>query len=139
MKDIYFLLPLLVRFVVQLMKTTVDFFVKKKKVTLRWIFNSYWRFPSWHSAFMSSLVTLIYLVQWFSLLLLSVSMISILFWFDAINVRFQVWEQWRILNKQFKLQWSEKLRERVWHKHYEVIWWIILWIIIAILFYKFVS
>ncbi len=138
MKDIYFLLPIFVWLIVQSIKSLVDVFVYKKKITLKWIFASYWRFPSWHSAFMSSLITLVYLLQWFSLLLLVVIVISTLFWFDAVNVRHQVGELWKFINEKYKLPKNKKFRTKVWHTYFEVISGIIIWIVITLVFYKIV-
>jgi len=130
-----FVLPLIVWAIIQTIKITVDYFNWEKF----WIdrFFSAWWFPSVHSWLSTSLLTCIGYYYWINSALFAISLIfSILFWYDAMNVRYQAWKHAQIINKMrnelssifdysLNSSWI-KLKERLWHTLPEVIWWIII-------------
>ena len=137
-----FTLPLIVWGILQIIKIIIDYFQWEKFWLDR--FFAAGGFPSVHSWLSTSLLTSIgyfYGISWpyFAIALI----FSILFWYDAANVRYQAWKHAQIINKM-RSQLSdilnpsvcntlwEKLKERLWHTFWEVIWGILLSFIITL-------
>ncbi|MCS6983032.1 MAG: divergent PAP2 family protein [Candidatus Absconditabacterales bacterium] len=100
-------------------------------------------FPSGHSAVSSSILFLVRREQGFSLLFLVVAVFCILWWYDAMNVRYQAGNHAKILNtlvdhylnhdspqyetiKQYLVSSASKFPERLGHTPIEVIGGIII-------------
>jgi len=139
-----FLIPLIAGAIIQIMKLIIDRY-KWDSITFEKLFTA-WGFPSVHSWLSTSLLITIAYVDGIYSSFFAISLIfSILFWYDASNVRYQAWKHAEVLNKMrnelsniFYLEYSttNKLKERLWHTFLEVIWWIIVsWIITLIIIY----
>ena len=103
-----------------------------------------WGFPSSHSGLASCVTTLSLLEYWYSSIVFAITLaFSILFAYDAMNVRFQTWEQARYINSlKQELSWvldtkkqKIKLKERMGHTPSEVAWWVAFWFILTVIFY----
>jgi acid phosphatase family membrane protein YuiD len=137
-----FLLPLTVGWILQIIKIIIDYF-QGEKFGLDRFFAAGW-FPSVHSGLSTSLLTSIWYFYWISWPYFAIALIfSILFWYDAANVRYQAWKHAQIINKM-RNQLSdilnpsvcstlgEKLKERLWHTFQEVVGGIVLSAIITL-------
>jgi len=140
-----FAIPLIVWFIIQITKLVIDFF-EEKKFDISFFFRAWW-FPSVHSWVSSSLLTIIFLQFGYESAEFAITLIfSFLFWYDAMNVRYEAWKHAKFINKlNFDLQnvlkiWSEhnSLKERLWHTLSEVTGWIIIWSILTIVIYYFI-
>lgn len=135
-------IPLIVGIVIQLIKLIVDFFIEKK-IKIEDLRRSWW-FPSVHWWISTSLSTLFLFEFWWSSPEFTMAFIfSLLFWYDAMNIRYEAWQHAKQLNKintKLKniLEISENyltLKERLWHTLFEVIGWIIIWFVITTFLY----
>ncbi len=122
-----FIIPLAIGFSIQVLKVIIDFSIEKK------LHISYLRraggFPSVHSGISSSLVTVIGLFQGINTPEFAIAFVfSILFWYDAINVRYEAGKHAKYinyisneLNAVLGLEHEPSLKERLWHTFYEVV------------------
>jgi len=137
MKIPMFIIPIIVWAITQVIKLIIDR-ANWEHFSFDRLFIAWW-FPSVHSALSTSLlVTIWYTEGIYSSVFAMTLIFSMLFWYDAANVRYQAWNHAQIINKMrnqlssiFKLEYStyissEKLKERLWHTFQEVIWWIIM-------------
>lgn len=142
-----FFLVLFVGFFVQWLKVIIDLF-KYRKFRFHHFFSSWW-FPSFHTGLSSSVTMLVLLEYGFdSVLFVVVVAFSLLFAYDAMNLRFQTGQHAHLINKlRVELQWlfskehkdiSWKLKERIWHTPLEVLWGFVIWSLLTyILYYLF--
>ena len=130
-----FSIPLMVWTVIQLIKLVIDR-INGEKLTFDKIFTAGW-FPSVHSGLSTSLLVTIYFTDGiYSSIFAVVLIFSILFWYDAANVRYQAWKHAEVINNMrnqlsniFELEYCSskiKLKERLGHTFGEVVWWIII-------------
>jgi len=127
-----FIISIFIWWLIQLIKIIID---KSKwdKIDLEKLFTAWW-FPSVHSGLSTSLLISIWYINWINSSFFAIALIfSILFWYDASNVRYQAWKHAEVINNmrnqlsdifkleyQVKIKW--KLKERLWHTFWEVIW-----------------
>lgn len=84
----YFVIPFFVWCCAQFTKLCIDMF-SGRQITWQMLWAS-GGFPSTHGTLTSSMVTLILLVEWWnSLLFMVVTVVSMLVWYDAANVRYE--------------------------------------------------
>jgi len=129
---IYPAIPLVVGFIIQLLKVIIDFSIEKK-LHIHYLRRA-WGFPSVHSWISSSLTTLIGFTQWINTPEFAIALIfSLLFWYDAINVRYEAWKHAKFinyisneLNAVLGLEHDPSLKERLWHTFLEVVWGIVI-------------
>ncbi len=138
-----FVIPVITWTIIQIIKLIIDK-IKWDNIWLDKIFTAWW-FPSVHSGLSTSLlVTIWYLESIYSSFFAVALIFSILFWYDAANVRYQAWKHAEVINNMrsklsdiFSLEYAHernKLKERLWHTFLEVIWWILIsWIITFII------
>lgn len=135
-----FVIPLVVGLIIQSIKITIDY-LNWEKLWIDKFFSAWW-FPSVHSWLSTSLLTCIWYYYWIYSPLFAVTLIfSILFWYDAMNIRYQAWKHAQIINKMrnelssiFSYSLSSswiKLKERLWHTFPEVIWGIIISLLLS--------
>ena len=141
-----FVIPIIIWLIIQIIKLIIDK-INGEKMSLDKLFTAGW-FPSVHSGLSTSLlVTIFYVDGIYSTNFAIVLIFSILFWYDAANVRYQAWKHAEVINNMrnqlsniFELEYCPKikwkLKERLWHTFWEVIWWII---ISAILTYSIIK
>ena len=128
-----FLIPLIVGSIIQIFKIVIDFSVEK---SIR--LDSLWRaggFPSVHSGISSSICVVIGISTWRGWPLFALTFgVSFLFWYDAMNVRYQAGMHAKYLN-DIRLEMQDLLRigqnfqflkERLWHTFIEVVGWIVI-------------
>lgn len=140
-----FLIPIITGIIIQAIKVIIDRY-KGDKINFDKLFAA-WGFPSVHSWLSTSLlITICYVDGIYSSFFAITLIFSILFWYDAANVRYQAWKHAEIINKMrselsnvFSLEYgyeTNKLKERLWHTFIEVVWWIIIsWMISFIIIY----
>ena len=136
-------LVLLVWIIIQFVKIIIDSIVEKR-ICLDHIFISGW-FPSFHTGVASSVTVLALLADWiFSVTFAIALTFSMLFAYDAMNVRYQTWKHAEYLNairrdlqENFLVseQRKSKLKERLGHTPIEVIWGFIFWVVLTFVFY----
>lgn len=139
-----FLIPIITGTIIQIIKLSID---KYKWISISFdsLFTAWW-FPSVHSWLSTSLlVTISYVDGVYSSIFAITLIFSILFWYDAANVRYQAWKHAEVINKMrnklsdiFALEYTNttKLKERLGHTFVEVVWWILIsWIITIIMIY----
>jgi len=131
-----FFIPVLVWIIIQSIKLIIDKF-NGQKLTFEKLFTAWW-FPSVHSGLSTSLLVTIFYVDWiYSSSFAIVLIFSILFWYDAANVRYQAWKHAEVINNMrnhlsniFELEYCPKvqgkLKERLGHTFGEVIGGIII-------------
>lgn len=133
----------IVGFIIQWTKVIIDSI--KYKCFYRWhIFTSWW-FPSFHSWIATSATMLALLEGGFDSSLFAVAFaFSILFAYDAMNLRYEAWQHAHYINDlRVDLQWvltkKEKspLKERIGHTPLEVAGWILFWIVLTYVIYYF--
>lgn len=138
-----FIIPIFIWGLIQWIKLLID---KSKwdKINFDKLFTAWW-FPSVHSWLSTSLLVSIWYVDWINSSFFAITLIfSILFWYDASNVRYQAWKHAEVINNMrnqlsdiFKLEYQSKikwkLKERLWHTFWEVIWWIAISAILTII------
>ncbi len=139
-----FAVPFIVWVSVQAIKLCIDFY-KTRKFSLELLWAS-GGFPSVHWALSSSVTTLIAIHEWLTSSLFAVALtFSFLFWYDAMNVRYESGKHALYINKmRTELQWvlAEhetnllQLKERIGHTPTEVFWWIVFGVIMTILLYS---
>jgi len=139
-----FFLVFFVAFFVQWLKVIIDLF-KYKKFRFHHFFSS-WGFPSFHTWLSSSVTMLVLLEYGFDSVLFVVTVaFSLLFAYDAMNLRFQTGQHAHFINQlRAELQWvfvkesTWKLKERIWHTPLEVLGWFVIWSLLTyILYYWF--
>lgn len=101
-------------------------------------------FPSFHT-WLASSVTMFVLLEYGidSTLFAVVFSFSLLFAYDAMNIRYEAWQHAHYINKlRSELQdvlfkeWKRKpLKERIWHTPLEVLGWFVLWSILTFILY----
>jgi hypothetical protein len=135
---------MIVWFIIQFIKIIWDY-IKGKKFSLRNVFAAGW-FPSFHTWIATSITTMVRLTFGFDSVIFALSCwVSLLFAYDAMNVRFQSGKQAKYINeirldlksaliKQKK--WTP-LKERIWHTPIEVLWWIIVGFVATFLLYYY--
>ncbi len=136
-------LVLLVWVIIQFVKIIIDS-IAEKRICLDHIFISWW-FPSFHTWIASSVTVLALLADWiFSVSFAIALTFSMLFAYDAMNVRYQTWKHAEYLNairrdlqENFLMseQRKSKLKERLWHTPIEVMWGFIFWVVLTFVFY----
>lgn len=135
---------MIVWFFIQFIKITLDS-IKHKKISFMYIFTA-GGFPSTHAGLATSITTMVWITHWFDSILFALSCgFSLLFAYDAMNVRFQSWKQAKYINEirldlKSVLTKQEKwnpLKERLWHTPIEVLWWIIISFITTFLLYYY--
>ena len=134
---------LLVGVIIQFIKIIIDSIVEKR-ICFNHIFIS-WGFPSFHTWVASSVTVLALLADWIRSVSFAIALtFSMLFAYDAMNVRYQTWKHAEYLNAirrdlQENLLMTEqkksKLKERLWHTPVEVIWGFLFWVILTFVFY----
>lgn len=142
MIELPFLIPLIVWAIIQMIKVWIDYIIDGKisLPSLRWS----WWFPSVHSWLSSSITTVVFFEQWIHSIEFAICFIfSFLFWYDAMNVRYEAGkhahyinnirtELKEVLNAHEKLHF---LKERLGHTPTEVLGWIIVWMVLTTFFY----
>jgi len=134
---------ILVWFIIQFIKIIIDSFVEKR-ICFDHIFISWW-FPSFHTWVASSVTVLSLLADGIRSTSFAIALtFSMLFAYDAMNVRYQTWKHAEYLNairrdlqENFLMseQRKSKLKERLWHTPIEVMWGFIFWVILTFVFY----
>ena len=133
------LIPLLTVFANDFLKVIVNFFIKKEfKISL--MFKSWWM-PSWHTAFVSSALMIVFLEKWpWSIEFMITAVFAIIVMYDARWIRKKSWDQAKAINKLQKEKiknWEEKkLDEILWHSNLEVMWWFIFWVLFSFYLWK---
>ena len=130
MKYIFLICPIASLLVCQLIKILIAI-LNKKNIDLKLITSS-GGIPSTHSCFVSSLSTIIGLVEGFDSSVFSMSLVfALITCYDASHVRFESGVHAHILNQKYKLN----LRENIGHKLHEVIAGISLGVFITLVIY----
>ena len=134
---------LLVWVIIQFVKIIIDSIVEKR-FCIDHIFISWW-FPSFHTWVASSVTVLALLADWIRSVSFAIALtFSMLFAYDAMNVRYQTWKHAEYLNAirrdlQENFLMAEpkksKLKERLWHTPKEVLWGFLFWVILTFVFY----
>jgi acid phosphatase family membrane protein YuiD len=136
---------LLVGVIIQFVKIVIDSIVEKR-FCIDHIFISWW-FPSFHTWVVSSVTVLALLADGIRSTSFAISLtFSMLFAYDAMNVRYQTWKHAEYLNairkdlqENFLMtqpqQKKSKLKERLWHTPIEVMWGFIFWVVLTFVFY----
>lgn len=137
-----FLIPIIVWWLIQLIKLIIDYIQERK-----FHVENFWRaggFPSVHSWISTSITVLMFLKFGMYSPTFTISFIfSFLFWYDAMNVRFEAWKHAKYINKislELKniLNFNEQylyLKERLGHDLLEVLWGIVIWTVLTIFVY----
>lgn len=93
----YFLIPLFVWCCAQLTKICIDRFYERPIDR-----QSLWTsggFPSTHGTLTSSMMMIVFLVDWWqSTLFMVTTIFSVLIWYDAANVRYESWKHAQYIN-----------------------------------------
>ena len=137
-------LVLLVWVIIQFIKIVIDSFVEKR-FCLDHIFIS-WGFPSFHTWVASSVTVLALLADGIRSTSFAIALtFSMLFAYDAMNVRYQTWKHAEYLNAirkdlqenflMIQPQKKSKLKERLWHTPIEVMWGFVFWVVLTFVFY----
>ncbi len=132
-----FLIPIIIWWIIQFIKLVIDG-IKWDTIDFDKLFTAGW-FPSVHSGLSTSLLVSIWYVDGINSSLFAITLIfSILFWYDASNVRYQAGKHAEVINKMrnqlsdiFQMEYcntsiKDKLKERLWHTFGEVLGWIII-------------
>ena len=130
-----FLVPIVVWTVIQIIKLIIDK-INGEALTFEKLLTA-GGFPSVHSGLSTSLLVSIFYVEGvYSANFAIVLVFSILFWYDAANVRYQAWKHAQVINNMrnqlssvFQLEYCNvkgKLKERLGHTFGEVIWGIVI-------------
>lgn len=137
-------LVILVGFFIQLLKVVIDIF-RYKAFCFGHFFSS-WGFPSFHTGLASS-ITMFVLLEYGidSTIFAIVFCFSLLFAYDAMNIRFQAGQHAQYINKlRVELQgilfkeWKKTpLKERIWHTPLEVLGGFVIWSILTYILYYF--
>lgn len=138
------LIPLLTVLINDFLKVIFNLF-KTWEFKILLMFKSWWM-PSWHTAFVSSALTVVFLELWpWSVEFMVTAIFAIIVMYDARWIRKKAWEQARIINilqkkiiensKKNNLEF-EKLDEILWHSNLEVAWWFIFWVLFSFYLWK---
>lgn len=131
--NIFILVPFFSLIVSQIIKFIIET-IKYKKVCLERLFNGSGGMPSTHSAFVSSLTTLIYIYYGSNSLYFAISFIfSLIIIYDSVGVRYESGKHAEIIN--IITNNKNKLKEKLGHTLPEVICGIILGIMISLIYY----
>ena len=109
-------LVLLVWVIIQFIKIIIDSIVEKR-ICLNHIFIS-WGFPSFHTWVASSVTVLALLADWIRSVSFAIALtFSMLFAYDAMNVRYQTWKHAEYLNairrtRKFSNEWTKKIKTK---------------------------
>ena len=126
------LIPLIAALVNDFLKIIVNFF-KTWKFKLSLMFKSWWM-PSWHTSFVASALTVVFLELWpGSIEFMITAIFAIIVIYDARWIRRKTWYHAEILNK---LQFLKKLDESLWHTNFEVIMWFIFSVLFSFFLWK---
>ena len=146
-----FMIPLVVWVMMQIVKICIDYY-KTKSISHHSVRIAWW-FPSVHSWLSSSVMALVWLQEWLaSPLFVIASIFSLLFRYDAMNVRYEAGKHARQINSMSReLQWvldnkddqkkitrrnkDHILSERIGHTPFEVVWWVVMWVCLTMLIY----
>lgn len=140
----YVLIPFFVWCCAQFTKICVDFY-QWRPITRQTLRASWW-IPSTHWTLTSSMLTLVFLVDWIaSTLFMVVLVLSVLIWYDATNVRYESWKHAQYINSLkkeinhvFLVEHKHTqlptlfLKERIWHTPLEVLVGICYWSILTL-------
>ncbi len=137
-------LVLFVWVIIQFFKIIIDSIVEKR-ICIDHIFISWW-FPSFHTWVASSVTVLALLADWIRSTTFAIALtFSMLFAYDAMNVRYQTWKHAEYLNAirkdlqenflMIQPQKKSKLKERLWHTPIEVMWGFVFWVVLTFVFY----
>lgn len=136
---------LLVWIIIQVIKIIIDS-IAEKRICIDHIFISWW-FPSFHTWVASSVTVLALLADWIRSTSFAIALtFSMLFAYDAMNIRYQTWKHAEYLNAIRKdlqenfltvqpQQKKLKLKERLWHTPIEVMWGFLFGVILTFVFY----
>ena len=134
---------LLVGVIIQFVKIIIDSIVEKR-ICFNHIFISGW-FPSFHTWVASSVTVLALLADGIWSVSFAIALtFSMLFAYDAMNIRYQTWIHAEYLNairrdlqENFLMseQKKSKLKERLGHTPIEVMWGFIFWVVLTFVFY----
>ena len=131
--NIFILVPFFSLIVSQIIKFIIET-IKYKKVCLERLFNGSGGMPSTHSAFVSSLTTLIYIYYGSNSQYFAISFIfSLIIIYDSVGVRYESGKHAEIIN--IITNNKNKLKEKLGHTLPEVICGIILGIMISLIYY----
>lgn len=129
--------------IIQFVKIIIDSIVEKR-ACFDHIFISWW-FPSFHTGVASSVTILALLADGIRSVSFAIALtFSVLFAYDAMNVRYQTGKHAEYLNdirrdlqENFLMtqQKKSKLKERLWHTPSEVLWGLLFWVILTFVFY----
>jgi len=137
-----FIIPLLVGWCIQLIKVCIDFIINKK-ISRKALRVSWW-FPSTHGGITASITTLMALHYGIESAEFAITLaFSFLFWYDAINVRYEAGQHASYINRIseelddiFDLDGKVTLlKERLWHTFIEVVWGIVTGASLTIVYY----
>lgn len=137
-----FLVPILVGSMIQVIKVCIDFLINKR-ITLKALRVSWW-FPSTHGWITASITTLMFLKYGIESPEFAITFaFSFLFWYDAINVRYEAGQHASYINRIseelddiFDLWGKAKvLKERLWHTFIEVAGWVVIGITLTVLYH----
>lgn len=143
MKYIYIFIPFLTVFISQIIKFLVEGITNKKFNIYRLIDGS-GGMPSSHSAIVTSLTTIVGLLNGFDSLYFAICLIfSAVVLYDSMGVRYETGKQAEIINLLIKSNKSFKekttiLKEKVGHKPIEVLCGCLLGIIVGLTTYYFI-
>ena len=137
-----FLVPIVVGWLIQIIKVCIDVFINRK-ITRKALWVSWW-FPSTHGWITASITTLMLLKYGFQSPEFALAFaFSFLFWYDAINLRFEAGQHASYINQISKeldsiLEFGGKgwvLKERLWHTFFEVVGGIIIGVTLTVLYH----
>lgn len=137
-----FIIPILVWWVIQFIKVCIDFLINKK-ITRKSLWTS-GGFPSTHGWITASIATLMALQYGIESTEFAITFaFSFLFWYDAINVRYEAGQHASYINKIseeldtiFKLDGKvASLKERLWHTFIEVAGGIVTGVALTIMYH----
>ncbi len=133
---------------IQWLKVIIDLF-RCRTFHLRNLFIAGW-FPSFHSGLSSCVTTLAFLYYGFDSVIFAITFLfSLLFAYDAMNLRFQAGQHAHYINKLRGEIWNiletpsapyrqrEKLSERIGHTRWEVIGGVVVGFFLTIVFYYY--
>lgn len=135
---------LLVGVIIQFIKIVIDSIVERR-FCFNHIFISWW-FPSFHTWVATSVTVLALLIDGIWSVPFAIALtFSMLFAYDAMNVRYQTWKHAEYLNairrdlqENFLMTQQpkkSKLKERLWHTPIEVMWGFIFWVVLTFVLY----
>lgn len=134
-------LVIIVGCIIQFTKVIIDI-IRYKRIYTGHIFAS-GGFPSFHSGLASSVTMLVWLQYGFDSVFFAVAFaFSVLFAYDAMNLRYETWQHAHYINDlrtelESILQKKQKspLKERIGHTPLEVAGWIVFWSVLTYIFY----